>query len=688
MKQFPIISALSVIGTSLPALSAEEEKFPPISTLDTLVITANRSGQTLFQQIQPASVLTGDDLLFRLEPTLGQTLDREVGVSSTYFGPGASRPILRGLGDDRVRILQNGISIIDVSNVSPDHAIAADPLSISSVEIIRGPASLLYGPNSIGGVVNVIDNRIADERFDGKYPSGKIDSSYGSVDNSWANSAVFNWGVGPIVFQLDGFQRKTQDIDIPGFARSARQRAVDPPGTPQPSGTLPNSFTDSKGAGLGASYIFEKGFLGFSYSGINSDYGTVAEPDVTIGLKQRRWESRGAFYEPTDWLREINFSLGYSDYNHTEFEGPDVGTVFEIEGFNGRVEVLHTEIGGFEGAFGYEGQSTDFSALGDEAFLPPVTTNNNSIFFFEENDLGKTRLQFGGRYDHQSSDSMTNPNFGPGQSRDFDAFSASAGVIYNPVENYALALSLAYTQRPPTYVELYADGPHIATDTFEVGDVNLGKEEAFSIDLSLRKNTGRITGSISGFYYRFNDYINLADTGLVDPADGLDIYAYQAIDADFYGGEIEATYHFLAEVEAVEVDSETAYEQSGTSLDLTIRADYVHAENRNSGAPLPRIPPFRTGATLEYGNGPLTAAIDCQYAAAQDRNAAFEFPTDSYFLLGVNLSYQTIIAGVNSTFYIRGVNLTDEEARLSTSFLKDIAPLAGRGVIAGIRAEF
>lgn len=708
MKPFQNTLWLHSLSLILPAsLYAQEvspttnQDFPPISTLDALVVTANRSGQTLFEQIQPATVLDGKDLLLNLEPTLGQTLDREPGVSSTYFGPGSSRPILRGLGDDRIRILQNGTSLLDVANVSPDHAITADPLSISKVEIIRGPASILYGPNTIGGVVNVIDTRIAEERFSGKYPSGVFDFNAGSADNSVSQSGAVTWGNGPLVFHLDGFQRNTENIDIPGFARSDRQRALDDPADPQPRNTLPNSFTDSKGAGFGASYVFDKGYLGFSYSGINSTYGTVGEPDVTIGLKQRRWEARGAIYEPTDWLRELNFNFGYSDYTHTEFEGPDTGTIFEIEGFNFRLEALHASVFGFEGAFGYEGASNDFSALGDEAFVPPVTTDTNSLFFFEEMDLGKTRLQFGTRYDRQESETKANAAFGPSQSRDFNAFSTSVGFVYNPVEEYAIAGSLAYTQRPPTYVELYANGPHVATSTFEIGDPNLDKEEAFSLDISVRKKSGRITGSISGFYYRFNDYVSLNDTGgtdlgedPIDPEDDLPIFAFQPIDADFYGGEIEATFHLLAPVEEAPMpDAKTGvttpnYPSSDARLDLTLRADYVNAENRRTGESVPRIPPFRFGAILEYGNGPFTAAIDGLYAAKQDQVATFELPTDSYFLLGASISYQVQLGDVDSTFYIRGVNLTDEEARLSTSFLKEVAPLAGRGVIAGIRAEF
>jgi iron complex outermembrane recepter protein len=696
MKQVPIISAISVIATSLSGLQAQQdqrETFPPISTLDALVITANRAGQTLFQQIQPASVLTDDQLLLRIEPTLGETLNRLPGVSSTGFAPGASRPILRGLGDDRIRILQNGTSLLDVSNVSPDHGVSTDPLSISSVEVVRGPATLLYGPNTIGGVVNVIDNRIAEERFTGTYPTGSFAFSGGTADNSLSESAEITWGHGPLVFHLDAFHRDTEDIEIPGFARSDRQRALDDPADDQPYGTVPNSFSNSEGIGFGTSYIFEKGFLGFSYSGLNSDYGTVGEPDVTIGLEQRRWDMRGAVYEPLAFLREINFSLGYSDYTHTEFEGPDVGTVFEIEGFNGRLEFLHNPIAGFEGTIGYEIQASDFSALGDEAFLPPVTNSTNSLFFFEEKEFGKTRFQFGARYDHQSNETNDSAVFGPSLSRDFDAFSASAGIIYNPTENYAISLSLAYSQRPPTYVELFANGPHVATSTFEVGDPDLGKEEAFSIDLSLRKKSGWVTGSASAFYYRFNDYISLNDTGGTDPDEDLPIFAFQPINADFYGFELEAIFHLLGAIEApVETDAKSgtipASAGSDSRLDLILRADYVHAENRDTGEAVPRIPPFRTSVALEYGNGPLTASIEGQYAAAQDHNAAFELPTDNYFLLGASISYKASLAGLDSTIYIKGVNLTDEEARLSTSFLKDVAPLAGRGVVVGLRTEF
>lgn len=683
-----LLHALGLLAATAPLASAQRyltaTKPDGPTLLDEVLVTASRFDQTLFQQVQPATVLKGQNLLLKLQPTLGETLNSEPGVSSTSFGPGASRPVVRGLGEDRVRVLQNGTSILDVSNVSPDHAVAVDPLTVHSVEVVRGPATLLYGPNTIGGVVNVIDDRIPQERFTGTYPTGKIETRVGSADDLLSNAGAITWGKGPVVFHLDLFDRDTNDIRIPGAARSEglRKKEPLPAGETEARDSLPNSATSSTGAGLGGSYIWDKGFLGFAYSGVNSNYGTVAEPDVTIDLRQRRWDMRGAVYQPAPWIKEVDFKFGYSDYDHTEFEGKEVGTKFLIQGYDGRLELLHEKIGMLEGAFGIESQQSEFSALGSEAFLPVVQNMVNSVFFFEELPLDKLRLQFGARYDHQSNETEANSNFGPSLQKEFNAFSTSTGIVYNPVEDYAVALSLAYTQRPPTYVELFAGGPHVATGTYEIGDKGLGTEDSLSLDLSVRKRAGRVTGSVGGFYYRFNDFVSLQPTGKDDAESKLPIYAYQPIGANFYGAEMETTFHLLDEVKA---DSPAT---TDPQLDLILRADYVHAENRASGEPIPRIPPFRLGATLDYTKGPFDARLEGQYAANQNRHADDELPTDGYFLVNASLSYELVYENVTTTFFLKGCNLTNEEARQSTSFIKDIAPVAGRGIVAGIRTEF
>lgn len=682
------MASLGLLATaaSLHAATAEAETTPsnnaPATVLDELVITVNRLNHTLFQQVQPASVLKDKELLLNLQPTLGETLNNQPGVSATSFGPAASRPIIRGLGSDRVRVLQNGTSVLDVSNVSPDHAVASDPLSIKSVEVVRGPASLLYGPNTIGGVVNVIDERIPQERFEGKWPSGKVETSAGSADDLFSQAGAVNFGHGNFAFHLDAFNRETDDLHIPGFARSERLRQIDP----QPNeayGVLPNSASHSQGAGIGGSYIWDGGYFGLAYSGVDSHYGTVAEPDVTIDMRQRRWDFRGAFTKPTAWLKEINYKLGISDYEHTEFEGTTPGTEFLIKGHNGRVEFLHEKLGAFEGAFGFESQGNEFSAVGEEAFLPEVRNNVNSLFFFEEIAQGKLRYQFGARYDHQTNETGFDADFGPGTQREFDAFSLSGGIVYTPVDDYAIACSVAYTQRPPTYVELFANGPHVATGTFEIGDSKLGTEDSLAFDLSVRKKAGRVTGSAGVFYYRFNDFINLQPTGMTDPGEGLPIFAYQAVDADFHGAELESTFHLLGPVSG---DENAA--PADEALDLGLRADFVHAENRKTGEDLPQMPPLRVTPSLMWRKGNFAAKLEGTWAAHQDRHADYELPTNSYFLINASLSYDLKLGDTTSTLYVKGLNLTDEEVRYSTSVLKDIAPAAGRGVLVGLRTEF
>ncbi len=674
-----------------PAESTEHER---------VVVRSTALGGELSEQTQSVTILTGDNLKLRLEPTLGETLNREPGVSSTYFGPGASRPVIRGLGDDRIRVLQDGLNTVDVANVSPDHAVTIEPLTIETVEIVRGPATLLYGPNTVGGVVNVIDNRVPSERLS-RPIEGKVEGRYGTADEQRSGAGLVDFGLGPIVIHLDGSIRDTQDVEIPGFARSERLRRLEPlpPGEEEEKDLLLNSFTESKGGAAGASYIWEGGYFGVAYSGIDSRYGTVAEKEVTIDLEQRRWDARGAFYKPFAPIKSITYKFGYSDYTHTEFEGPDVGTVFTIEGYDGRIEVAHEKVGVFEGVFGFQTQRTDFFALGEEAFLPPVRTDTNSGFLFEEIALGVVRLQFGGRYDHQSAETETNPDFGPGLTREFDAFSGSGGIAYDLNEQYSVALSLAYTQRPPTYTELFADGPHIATNAFEIGDPDLDLEESVGVDLSLRKKTGRITGAISLFYNRFENFINLAPTGefVPEPEDELPVFVFRGTNADFIGGEIEATFHLLepyaGEAASSGKDAKDVV-MSGRAgsqhrLHLDTKADYVYAQDRQTDRSLPRITPFRTSAALVYEwSDRFGARIEGQYVHQQDRTAEFELSTNSYFLLSASASYRVKAGPVEFDVYVKGTNLTDEEARLHTSFVKDIAPLAGRGALLGVRATF
>ncbi len=692
MNHFALsLSIASLLGTGAHLAHAE-----PATLLDETVVTASPFGRTLFEQAQPVTILSGERLKLRLESTLGETLGREAGITSTYFGPGASRPVIRGLGDDRIRVLNNGVNMLDVANVSPDHQVTSDPLSTETIEVVRGPATLLYGPNTVGGVVNVIDGRIPMERL-GKLVEGKLSLRLGTADEERSGGASLNFGLGPVVIHVDGFRRDTQDLHIPDFARSERARKLAPleAGEKEARGVLPNSFSNSEGGAIGASYIWDGGYFGISYSGVNSNYGTVAEKDVTIDMAQRRWDARGAFTEPFAGVKSISYKFASSDYNHTEFEGPSPGTLFQIEGYDGRLELVHHKFGLLSGSVGYQTSHSKFSALGDEAFLPSTETDSHSAFIFEEVALDKVRLQFGARFDHQSNDSAGGGAFGPSQSVDFDALSGSAGVVWTPVEQYAVALSLAYTERPPTYVELFANGPHVGTGSFELGGANLGLERSIGLDLSVRKKVSRVTGAVSAFYTRFSDYIALAPTGAVEAESELPVFRYNAVDATYLGGEAEVTFHLLQPAaDAMTVSGKdgktmSAERTTGATLDLELKADYVRTEIRGgANGALPRIPPFRTSVGLSYSLGRFGARVEGVYSARQNRTADFELPTDSYFLLNASVNYRVPIRGTELDFFVKGVNLTDADARLHTSFLKEVAPLAGRGVVFGVNATF
>jgi iron complex outermembrane receptor protein len=699
--------ALALLATASTA--AAQEAVRPASTPapddashERVVVSSTPLGGDLFEQTQSVTVLTGEELELRLEPTIGETLNREPGISSTYFGPGASRPVIRGLGEDRIRVLQNGVTTIDVSNVSPDHAVSAEPLTIKTIDVVRGPATLLYGPNTVGGVVNLIDNRIPTEPL-ARPLMGKVDARFSTAEEQRSGAGLLEFQLGRIVFHLDGFKRETEDVAIPGFARSERLRILQPlpDGEREPRGTLPNSGGESEGGAAGASYVWEGGYAGVAFSTLESNYGTVADPEVTIGLEQRRWDVRGAFNKPFTAIKAINYKWSYSDYTHTEFEGPEPGTVFDVEGYDGRIELLHEKIGLFEGGIGYQTQRTDFSALGAEAFLPRVKTETHAAFVFEEIALEPVRLQVGARYDHQANDRRANEMFGPALSRDYDAFSASAGLVYTPVEPYVIALSVAYTQRPPTYVELFANGPHIATNAFELGDPDLGKEHSLAFDLSLRKTAGRVTGAVTLFYNRFTDFITAEPTGeFGEPEEngeeGLPVFAYRSADAHFVGGELEAIVHLTEHpvTEPVVVESSGAKGAPAAThnphhLHLELKADYVYAQNEETDRSLPRITPFRSSAALVYGwHDRFRTRVEGQYVRRQHRTAEFELPTDGYFLLNASVSYRLPVRSAELEVYLKGTNLTNEEARLHTSFLKDIAPLAGRGALLGLRASF
>lgn len=691
--------AAAAVALAFTAPAALAQGAPNQATeLAPVVVTANPLGSALFDLAAPVSVLGGRDLTLRRESTLGETVANLPGVSSTYFGPSASRPVIRGLDSDRIRILQNGTGMLDVSALSPDHATTVDPLVVDRIEVVRGPAALLYGGTAVGGVVNVLDNRIPQEAVVGV--SGRFEPRFGGADNEQSGAAVLEGGNGRIAFHADISSRRNDDVQIPGFARSSRQRALDGPGQDQPRDRLPNSSAHGDSGALGTSLTFDNGYVGVSYADFKTNYGSVAEPNVRLDMQSSRWDAAGEMRELGSFIEAVKFKYGYTDYQHQELESGTVATTFKNKGYEGRIEATHAKLGPFTGAFGVQLSSVNFSALGEEALLPKIDTDSAALFLYEEMTVGRTKFTFGGRLERAKVASAGGgpldpntglPRFGSGQTRSFSDQSGAVGILYSLTQSLNLVANLAHTERAPTYAELFSNGPHTATGQYVIGDTSLDKEKSNGLDVQLRWRSGQYSASIGGFYNRFENYITVmnsgntrATDGELNPADvGGSVTAagdkilpeglYRAVKAEFRGLEAEGKFR--------------VYEGTG-NLDLNLRGDYVRATNRDTGEPLPRISPLRLGVGLDYQRGSFGARLDVNHAFKQDHVAANELPTDSYTLVNAALTYRIKAQAMNLEAFLKGNNLFNQEARVHTSFLKDIAPLPGRGILVGIRSTF
>lgn len=673
LSLFPLFLGSVAFATAqtVPPADAPVDKIK----LGEFVVTSSALDRAADEIAQPASVLGGPRLDVARQSSLGETLAGEPGVSSTYFGPGASRPVVRGLGSDRIRVLTSGVGTMDASVVSPDHAVSVDPLLIDRIELVRGPATLLYGGSAIGGVVNVIDSRVLEEK-PARTAQGRVETRFGSGADERSGAGVFTGGAGEWAWRLDGFTRRTDDVRIPGFGPTdARRAELAAEGEPISDGSLINSATRSDGAGFGLTRFLGEsgaaGHAGASYSGFNSRYGVVAEPDVTIRLRQRRWDAHAELLQPTAWLRAANFQLGVADYRHTEFEGAEVGTVFENQGYEGRLELLHAPVGPMTGAIGVQASRSDFEAIGDEAFLPPSVTTNRALFVYEEWKTGGFTWELGTRIEQQRITPETASGLAE---RDETLLSFSGGTIWRLSNDYALALSVTRSERAPNAQELFANGPHVGTKAFEIGDAGLASEQVTGVDLSLRKRAGFLSGAVTVFANRFDGFIFEQATGTDDPDSGLPIYRFQQGAARFVGAEFEVIAHVFA--------------TQTSRAELRFTADTVRAENLDADRPLPRIPASRFGVAADWLTGPWSFTAEVRTAARQDRTAENETATAGYALVNASITRRVELGGVRAEWFVRGTNLTDATARVHTSFLKDLAPLPGRDVTVGVRFAF
>ena len=667
-----LLLALSIAFNQQAAFAADTTEN---ITTSPVAVTGNPLGVSSDEMVTPVSVLNGHDLSIQRESTLGELLKSIPGVSASYYGPAASRPIIRGLDGDRIRMMQNGVGILDASALSPDHAVALDPIVIEQVDVVRGPAALLYGGSAVGGVINAIDHRIPTESLNGV--TGRYEARLGGADNQKNGAAVVDVGNGLFAIHADAYGRKTDDLSIPDYAKIPSLRTGS-----DIKGRLVNSNAEASGGALGASLTLDNGYAGVSYSNLNNNYGSVAEPAVRIDQKSDRIDFATEFKNLGAIVNRVKFRTAYTDYQHQEIEDGAVGTTFKNNGLEGTLEAGHGNIGRLTGVIGYQYQFSTFQALGDEAFIPKTDTNSNGLYLYEElpMDLIKTKdlkFTFGGRIDQVEQASKGGGKFGDALTRNFNPTSLATGVLYNFTDQWSLATNLSHNERAPTYSELFANGAHIATGQYEIGDKTLNVEKSNGVDTQLRWKSGTDSASIGAYYTRFNNYLGFFNTGNKVDADGnaggdLNETQILGVPASFKGIESEAKFRI--------------YDHIG-ALNLRLRGDYVRATNLLTGEPLPRIAPIHLGFGLDYQLNKLSTRLDVLHGFKQDSVSQNETATDEYTQVNLTASYK-LSSQYHLEVFAKANNLLDETIREHTSILKDIAPLAGRSLLVGVHGEF
>lgn len=645
-----------------------------------IVVTGTRARANV-DVLGGTTVLAKEELTREMRSTIGETLARQPGVSATSFGPNASRPILRGFTGDRARLLVDGIGSIDVSNTSADHAAIINPLTAERIEVLRGPAALMFTPSSVGGVVNVIDARIPRH-----VPTEPVHvdaiATYGSAaDERTVSGAVDVPLAGKIVVHADGSYTKTDDLGIGGhvLSRGLRAQAL---ASAEPEtraladlkGTLPNTATENWEVAGGAALITDGGNLGFSASHYDTFYGVpvrysldpaVEAERVRLHAKQDRFDLRGEVEVGGSFLQKIRLRAAAADYQHSEIaEDGTVGTTFFNQGFEGRLELVQKVRGGWDGLIGAEASVRDMHVVGDEKFLPKNSSNRVGLFTLQSLDFGPFRAEAAGRYEHNELTAQADADIGnPRIERRFDSFSASLGGSYALAPGLRFGINVSRSERAPTPEELFANGPHAGTQAYEIGNADFRSEKSWGVEATLKGSGQGWNLSAAGYYTWFDDYIYDTPTGAV--RDDLPVFEYRQANARYYGFEVEGSV-VLGTV-------------GGFRINADGLADYVHAQIVDGG-PVPRIPPLRLMGGLEAQSDQFTGRVEIEHDFAQGRIAAFETRTDAYTMVNASIAWKPWGTQSNTSLVLSANNLFDVEARRHTSVLKDYAPLAGRDI--------
>lgn len=719
------------------------------SVMEVIDVHATPLHSSTIESALPVNVISADELKLKQASTLGETLKNEVGVHSSYYGPVASTPIIRGLDGPRVLITQNGLDVGDASRVGPDHIVAAETSTATQIEVLRGPATLFYGSGAIGGVVNIVDDRVPTSS------EQQVDYllQYNDVSNERQASVNLQTGTDDFAFHLDGFWRDSKDYKLAGEADSHHEEHHDEAGHEdedhheESNKRLANSSTTASGATVGASYLFDQGFVGFSYGRLDREYGIPGhsheeehlhdddeeeEHGVFAKMKQDRVQILSEYNIEQRFISKVTTKLAFTDYQHQEIEETVVGTTFKNKSMEARVDLYHQDYLGWQGAWTAHYKGSDFKAQGEEAFSPPSQSQMLALAWLEEKHIGDVLVQLGVRVEQVAVDADSslvgfaeNDNDHEGEHHEaheahedhgqqlvefkqqsFTPISTSVGLVWDYRTGYNLGFSAALSQRAPSAGELFSFGPHIGTNTFEVGalfelhqegdeiHVELAEhspdvETSFNLDLTWRKFDGDFGFVVSAFYNRIDDYYYQQDSGLFfndehnhsqdhgielesaeeHQEEGLPILVYQQDDVTMYGLEAQFVY------------------QLSSKLKTTLIGDVIRAK-LDDGGYLPRIPPMRLGAIANYQEDNFDGELSLSYYFEQDKLAELETPTDAYTMLDAHINYYLSGVGDDLVLYVKGQNLTDEHARVHSSFLKEVAPLPGRNFSVGIRGSF
>ncbi len=685
MRGFWLTTASLAVLAASGARAAEATDPHTAASADIIVTAALPRDRA--NLLNGTTVIQGVELTRQIRSTIGDTLSRQPGVSSTSFGPNASRPVLRGFQGERIRVLTDGIGSFDVSNTSVDHAVVINPQLAERIEVLRGPASLLYGSSAVGGVVNVLDTRIP-RKVPDEAVHLDILGSYGSAANERSAGAVVDVPLtGQLIAHFDGSYYKSGDLDIGGYvlAKPARAETLASPNQDvrdlaDLKGKLPNSAARTYQFAGGLSLINEGGDLGFALSRYDSRYGIPARYDLTSGdfenvrldVKQTRLDVRGGVDLGDGLFERLTGRFGFADYKHQEIDPEgNVGTTFLNKSFEGRLELAQAKRGVWRGSSGIQYLSRDFDIIGDEAFVPKNLTDQFGVFTLQELDFGRLKAEASARFERSTVQTVLAefrglPN---GFDRSFDAYSGSVGASYGLGGAWRVGINLSHTERAPAAEELLANGPHAGTQAFEIGDRTFKVETNNGVEAVLRGRGKGYSFEASVYYNRFRNYIYDAQTGEIE--DGLPVFQYRAGKARYYGAEVQGQV--------------TIAKFGDVVLGADALADYVNAKLLDGLGRVPRIPPFRVlgGATLTNDIGELR--LEAEYSGSQNRVAPNETPTDSYALVNASLTAKPFADQPNLSLVLQANNLFDVDARRHASFLKDFAPLPGRDFRVSLR---